>query len=81
MQSDNQCAPLIKRANENRIAKNQTIICMRKRFVVDNDFDDRLIIVDINRDQIRLTTVCSPGQLEVRNRNKYPLNLIKEKFH
>ncbi len=64
IQSDNQCAPLTKRAVENRIAKNHTIVCIRTRFDDDNEFDDRLIIVDMNKDQMRLTAVCSPGQLK-----------------
>lgn len=63
-QSDNQCAPLTKRAIENRIARNHIIVYIRKRFVDDNDLDDRLIIVDMNKAQMRLTAVCSPGQLE-----------------
>ncbi len=52
---------------------------MRKRFNVDNEFDDRLIIVDMNNDQIRLTAVCSPGQLKLNIENRYPFHLIKKK--
>ena len=64
IQSDNQCAPLTRRAMEKSIAKNQTILCMRIRLNKDKDFDDRLIIADMNIAQMRLTAVCSPGQLK-----------------
>jgi hypothetical protein len=37
---------------------------MKNRFVPDNDLDDRLIMADMNKAQMRLTAVCSPGQLK-----------------
>ncbi len=64
IQSDSQCAPLTKRAIENRIAKNHTVLYMKNLFVPDNDLDDRLIMADMNKAQMRLTAVCSPGQLK-----------------
>lgn len=64
-QSESQCAPLTNRAEEKIKAMSQTQLCIRKRFVRQNENDDdRLMIVDIKSAQIRLTAACSPGQLK-----------------
>ena len=67
-QSENQCAPLTKRAMEKSRLTSHTVLCIESRLIRGSALEDLFIILDKNKDQMRFTAACSPGQLKVKRK-------------